>query len=149
MKQHFLKLYGYDYYANKLILKAILEAGSPDRAVKLMAHVLAAQQIWLARCRQDADAQLPALWPDWQADELLIINHQNNKNWLQFLESENLDKVITYKNSTGVAFTNSITDILTHLINHGTHHRAQAGQVVKNTGFKLPNTDYITYLRNK
>lgn len=149
MKQHFLKLFGYDYYANELILKTMLEAGNPERAVKLMAHVLAAQQIWLARCRQDTYVQLPTLWPDWQADELPNINHQNNKNWLQFLESENLDTIISYKNSTGITFTDSITDVLTHLINHGTHHRAQAGQVVKNTGFKLPNTDYITYLRNK
>jgi uncharacterized damage-inducible protein DinB len=150
MKQHFLKLFGYDYYANELILKATLETGSPDQAVKLMAHTLAAQQVWLARCKQHTNAPGNPIWPDdLKADEQLIINHQNNQNWMQFLESENLDIVITYKNSTGVTFNNSITDILTHLINHGTHHRAQAGQIIKNLGFKLPNTDYIMYLRNK
>lgn len=150
MKQHFIKLFGYDYYANAIILKAITEAGNPEQAVKLMAHTLAAQQVWLSRCRQDANAPVNPIWPDdWKTEDLLIINQQNNKNWIQFLEGENLDLTITYKNSTGLAFNNSIADILTHLINHGTHHRAQAGQVLKNMGYKLPNTDYIMYLRNK
>lgn len=153
MKQHFLKLLGYDYYANEIILKAILEAGSPNQAVKLMAHTLAAQQVWLARCRQDLNPPSRPLWPeDWNTEQQLIINQQNNEAWVQFLESRteaNLDTIFTYTTSTGLTFTNGMVDILTHLINHGTHHRAQAGQVLKNTGFKLPNTDYIMYLRNK
>jgi uncharacterized damage-inducible protein DinB len=34
------------------------------------------------------------------------------------------------------------------LINHGTHHRAQIGQLIKFDGLEiLPNTDYIFYLR--
>jgi uncharacterized damage-inducible protein DinB len=151
MKQHFLKLFGYDYYANEIILKAILEADSPEQAIKLMAHTLAAQQVWLARCRQDANAPGNPLWPEnWKVDELLNTNQQNNKNWLEFLETKaDLDMMFTYTTSTGLTFTNGMVDILTHIINHGTHHRAQAGQVLKNAGFKLPNTDYIMYLRNK
>jgi uncharacterized damage-inducible protein DinB len=152
MKQHFLKLFGYDYYANEIILKAVQEAGNPNQAVKLMAHMLSAQQIWLARCRQGPNAPGNPLWPeDWTIEQLLAINQQNNEDWLAFLEGKTeayFDAVFSYKTSIGLTFTNGMVDILTHLINHGTHHRAQAGQVLKNAGFnKLPNTDYIMYLR--
>ncbi|MDB5154777.1 MAG: hypothetical protein JWR54_3528, partial [Mucilaginibacter sp.] len=57
--------------------------------------------------------------------------------------------VISYKNLKGDDFENKLSDVLAHLINHGTHHRAQVGQHLKLAGVELPNTDYIFYIRNK
>ena len=85
MKAYFLKLINYDQFANKAILKAIVDGGEPERAVKLMAHLLAAQQVWINRCKG-----LPAtgvvLWPDWKADTFEQLIDENHAAWVDFVE---------------------------------------------------------------
>jgi uncharacterized damage-inducible protein DinB len=150
MKNHFLKLLNYDHFENKAMVKAIIETGEPGQAVKLMAHLLSAQQIWFNRCKE-----LPAisviLWPAWQANTFEHIIDENHKNWIDFvngLQPEDFQDNIAYKNSKGDSYENLLEDILTHLINHGTHHRAQIGQQLKFAGLEnLPMTDYIFYIR--
>jgi uncharacterized damage-inducible protein DinB len=150
MKDYFIRQFQYDRYTNQVILETIIKAGNPDKPVKLMAHLLAAQQIWLNRCK-DLPAVNTVLWPDWQADTFADIIAQNNSNWISFLTAlgdGDLQKSIKYKNSKGESFENKLVDILGHVINHGTHHRAQAGQHLILAGAEqLPPTDYIFYLR--
>jgi len=150
MKSHFIKLFDYDQFANQLILKSIFAAGEPEFAVKLMAHSLAAQQVWVNRCKK-LPARSVTLWPDGKAATFEKMINNNHDAWIDFingLQPEDFDKVIAYKNTLGEDFENILSDILTHVINHGTHHRAQAGQHLKlYTTEKLPITDYIFYLR--
>jgi uncharacterized damage-inducible protein DinB len=150
MKNYFARLFDYDSYANKLILKIIMQAGEPEKPVQLMAHLLAAQQVWYNRCKG-----LPlvnySLWPDWKASSFEKLIDNNHGLWLSFLNETDdnaFEKQIIYKNSQGVGFSNKMEDILAHVINHGTHHRAQAGQHLKLAGEDLPFTDYIFYLRS-
>ncbi|MDB4901761.1 MAG: hypothetical protein JWQ63_1042 [Mucilaginibacter sp.] len=149
MKTYFTSLVNYDRYANELILNAIINTNEPEKPVQLMAHMLAAQQIWYNRCNE-LPAIGGALWPDWKADSFGQLIIDNHAKWLAFLnKTDNADfgKQIKYQNSKGEPFSNKLTDILAHLINHGTHHRAQAGQLLKLAGVSLPITDYIFYLR--
>ena len=149
MKAYFIRLFNYDQYANELMLNTIIKAGSPQKPVQFMAHLLAAQQIWLNRCK-GLPAIGGALWPDWPVDTLADIIDKNSRQWLSFLnglQPEDFERSISYKNFKGESFENKLTDILAHVINHGTHHRAQTGQHLKAMGFDLPVTDYIFYLR--
>jgi uncharacterized damage-inducible protein DinB len=150
MKTYFINLLNYDKYANEVILNAVIHGGMPEKPVALMAHLLVAQQIWLNRCK-GLPAVGGALWPDWKADTFSNIIAENNKEWLNYLDGlteDDFEKLISYKNSQGERFENKLPDILTHLINHGTHHRAQIGQQLKFAGAEsLPNTDYIAYIR--
>lgn len=151
MKSYFLQLFDYDLTTNLAIIDMIQLAGISGEPIKLMAHLLASQQIWLSRCECDPiprDAQ----WPDWPADSLKAIAEQNITDWVNFLEKQSPDdfnKIITYKNSKGIAFSNPLQEILAHLINHGTHHRAQIGIYLKQAGLQLSPTDYIFYLRQR
>jgi uncharacterized damage-inducible protein DinB len=152
MKDHFLKLFRYDYYANLQILNAIFAANQPQSAVRLMAHLLGAQQIWLSRC-----TEIPLLnhtiWPDWQAILFRDIIENNYKAITSYLSDRNdndFAKKITYYNSKGDKFTNTLTDILTQVTNHGTHHRAQIGLLLKEAGLtQLPIIDYIFFMRSQ
>ena len=149
MKAYFTRLFHYDLHANMLLIDAIITSNTEGKAVELMAHLLVAQQIWLKRCLLDPSAG-DAQWPGWPAEGLKTIAEQNHADWTGFLENlsaDNFDGIITYQNSKGQVFNNTLSDILAHLINHGTHHRAQAGQYLKQAGVQLPNTDYIFYLR--
>jgi uncharacterized damage-inducible protein DinB len=149
MKAYFIQLFNYDLYANQLILKAIIKAKDPEKPVQLMAHLLSSQQIWLKRCKGEPTMG-GVLWPDWKADtfeQLINDNHRGWMNFLDYLDPDDFNKMISYKSLKGESFENKLSDILPHLINHGTHHRAQAGQHLKLAGEDLPITDYIFYLR--
>jgi len=150
MKNYFLNLFAYDHATNLKMLDAIAAANQNLKAVQLMAHLLAAQQVWLSRCKKEP-APGGALWPDWSLERLKLIADNNYKAWTDFLnQTDDFEQLVTYKNSRGDGFANQLTDVLAHLINHGTHHRAQVGQQLKfNTDVSLPLTDYIFYIREK
>lgn len=115
-----------------------------------MAHILGAQQVWLSRCKQDNATGL-AVWPDWEAVQLKYILEENHAAWLDFVNSlinDDFDRDISYTTTKGIPYTDKLINILTHVINHGTHHRAQIGQQLKQAGLaQLPSTDYIFYMR--
>lgn len=150
MKDYFINLFNYDLFANQTLADTIISANSPGKAVQLMAHLLAAQQIWLNRCKGEP-AISGALWPDWPADTFKQLIDDNHKVWMGYLytlSADDFEQIIYYKNSKGTEYQNKLSDVLAHLINHGTHHRAQAGQQLKFAGVEqLPNTDYIFYIR--
>jgi len=149
MLSQFKKLFGYDHYENAAVLNLMNSAGYPADAVRFMAHMLAAQQIWLNRCH-GLPAIAGALWPDWPATELTRINDKNHAAWKTYLDTlsdADLQNVVDYKNLRGESFSDRLIDVLSHVINHGTHHRAQTGQVLKQAGVQLPYMDYIFYVR--
>ncbi|ASU34095.1 DinB family protein [Mucilaginibacter xinganensis] len=150
MKTYFIRLLNYDRYANEVMLNSIIEAEMPRKSIELMAHLLSAQQIWLSRCK----GLVPVgsiLWPDWDSETLNKVINNNHNEWLEYLnglQPGDFEKPISYKNLKGDSFENKLADILAHLINHGTHHRAQIGQQLKFSGAEtLPVTDYIAYTR--
>jgi uncharacterized damage-inducible protein DinB len=127
MKDHFIDLFQYDRFASVTILKASVEAGMPGRSAGIMAHLLVAQRLWLDRCKTIATGA-----------------------WLDFMEGlhpADFDKPISYANTKGERTEIRLVDILTQVINHGTHHRAQIGQEVKLAGIDPPNTDYFSFVR--
>ncbi|MFI5139470.1 MAG: DinB family protein, partial [Sphingobacteriales bacterium] len=152
MKSYFINLFNYDKYVNEVIINAINEAGKPEKPVQLMAHTLAAQQVWLNRCLGFAPAKIE-LWPalGTAPGDLLGLVNNNHLAWTNFLFDMNeieFNNKIAYKNTQGDSFENRLADIVTHVINHGTHHRAQIGQLLKLAGVEnLPATDYIFYIR--
>ncbi|WP_414711827.1 DinB family protein [Sphingobacterium sp. UBA1498] len=48
-----------------------------------------------------------------------------------------------------MAFHNKVNDILLHVFNHGTYHRAQIASEMRRNGVEPINTDYITFIRLK
>jgi len=118
----------------------------------LMAHLLTAQQIWLHRCvglppvagtlwiGEDKNIEIPGEW--------ITDNHKAWSAYINSLEDADFEGIIAYKNLSGVGYSNLLMDICTHVINHGTHHRAQIGQVLKTAGTEnLPLTDFIAFVR--
>ena len=151
MKDYFIRLFKYDHYVNNLIIDAIFAANQPAEPVKLMAHLLGAQQIWVSRCKGENILTGP-IWPDWSADTFKQIIHENHNAWLSFLNSladDDLEKEIVYRDMRGNEFSHKLADMITQVTNHGTHHRAQIGQLLKEQGKNLPITDYIFYIRNQ
>lgn len=151
MKAYFTRLFQYDHYVNNIIADAIIAAGKPEETRKLMAHLLGAQQVWLARCKRENVLTGP-IWPDTPADIFKQIINDNHQAWLSFLETQteaDFDQKITYRDFKGNEYSSKLIDMLTQVTNHGTHHRAQIGQLLKEAGKNLPVTDYIFYIRQQ
>lgn len=138
-------LFTYDRWANAEILQSlrVLEE-PPPRAVKLLAHIIGAQQVWMERL---LGSGLPVqVWPDWTAAEC----HQQFENsaaaWERYLAEatpETLATSITYLNSKGERWESTVEDIATQVAMHGTYHRGQIAAALRSAGVTPPLTDYI------
>jgi len=147
MLNYFKKMLDYDRFASHKIVDVILSSGTTGKPVEVMAHMLAAQQIWIARCKG-----LPTpggqLWPEWAAEELPAMIDKLHAEWIEYLNTvDDVNQIITYKNLAGVDFSTVLQDIVAHVINHGTHHRGQIGALLKAEGVEIPGLDYILYVR--
>jgi uncharacterized damage-inducible protein DinB len=152
MKNHFIKLFNYDHFANNALLNVIIDANNPRRPIQLMAHLLVAERRWLDRVNEVPPYSSNELWPtDFTAEHCAKLITEYHEEWIGFLErmpEAGFSRIISYQNSMGDSYSTAISDILTHVINHSTHTRAQAGQQLKLTGTEtLPITDYVYYLR--
>lgn len=112
-----------------------------------MGHVLAAQYLWLHRIKG-----LPApdvkLWGDYTLDRLLQMAEDVGKKWIEFVEvTDNFDRELTYRNYTNDPYTNNVENIMIHLVNHSSYHRAQVAMLMRQKGYEPINTDFITYDR--
>ncbi|MCP9291247.1 MULTISPECIES: DinB family protein [Gracilimonas] len=142
----FEKLFEYDRWANKKILLAIRELDegkTKEEVMGLLSHILAAQQVWMNRITGKETAV--EIWPQFSMAEMSQ-KMQENTEKLKDLVAQS-DKAITYQNSKGEEFGNVVGDILTHLVIHGQHHRAQIAKLIRQAGQTPPGTDYIFFLR--
>ena len=140
----------YNNWANSLLLDA-LEAKSkdlPECCVILFSHIVNAQMVWL--CRIKGIVPNIAVWQvnDLEACRLLLYDSANVLSELDYLETAE-SPVIKYTNSAGDYFETSVNDILLHVFNHGTYHRAQIAKEMKLNNIQPVNTDYIQFVRLK
>ena len=151
MKAYFIKMFGYNKFATEQILQAMADSGAPAITLKLMTHMLTTELVWLERCKLTTPTATSP-WPEPlaidQCEALVIPGYEAWIDFLNSLTEEDFDKVIPYHTFNGDPYENQLNEIITHVINHGTHTRAQIGQQLKFAGAKtLPMTDYSYYLR--
>lgn len=151
MKEYFLHLLDYEHWANRIILNTLhLTNDPPERAVQLMGHILGAQAEWFNRV--NGGTQSLAFWPVMPEADMEAVAQTQHSRWLAYVADTNtrqLDHPIRYQNSTGAAFENTLTDILTHLSHHAAYHRGQIVQLIGPQLAEAPVTDYIVWRRGK
>lgn len=147
MQSFFKELFEYSYAMNKQIISVLNndQSAFPKKSLELLNHILNAQQIWNSRIK--GVPELCKVWEQRPSDQLEGINSDNKKVSFEILDTIDLEKSVTYINSRGEKFTNSARDILFHVVNHSTYHRAQIATEMKQTGLSPITTDYIFYKR--
>jgi uncharacterized damage-inducible protein DinB len=153
MKGHLIHLFEYTRWANEAIAEALQKHGSTDdRAVTLMSHLIAAEEEWLTRLtgREKAGTSNAALWSALDIDALAGTAVASSDAWLAHLssiEEADIKESVSYKNTAGTTYANSTKEIVTHIVNHSTYHRAQMAAEMCGANIDPPNTDYIQYVR--
>jgi uncharacterized damage-inducible protein DinB len=140
------KLLRYDIWANARIYRAFSSLDpSKERSdiEKLFAHLLTTQRVWVHRIKGNPAPS--EIWPVLTMEEMESLLKESP----QLLESliDETGRIVTYQNSKGESFQNSVEDILMHLIIHGQHHRAQISSLLRASGVTPPVTDFIFFLR--
>lgn len=147
MKLFLKELIEYSHHFNQKLCAVLID--NPDKtsekALKLFNHVLNAQQVWNNRI--DSQQAPFGVWELHELQDLQGIDRTNYEHSLKILGKVDLFQVIHYQNSKGEAFSNSILDILFHVVNHSTHHRAQIVSEFKQHGIEPLVMDYILYKR--
>jgi uncharacterized damage-inducible protein DinB len=150
MKNHFLRLAAYDHAAAQRQLAVVEDCMPDDQAVlKLLSHILAAQQAWLLRLRGQSTDSVD-IWKVHALDSLMHLEHVLHHEWLDYLTKSGDDewtRQLTYTNYAGNVFTNSVSDIVTHVFNHSTYHRAQVSTLIRQAGNTPPSIDFIGFAR--
>lgn len=148
--EDFATLFRYNRWASDRVLDTMQTAEVvPERARELFSHLLRAQDVWYGRVEGTEHADLDF----WMTESLSACNERLNastKRWQSVLDDraeESLDQPIAYTNSKGTHFETPLRDVLTHVVNHGTHHRAQIALVLREADIAPPATDYIFFVR--
>lgn len=147
---YFLKQYQYDLWANQRTLTSLQNAAtSPEKGRSLFTHIIAAQQIWLARINDEDWIQYP-VWPNFSLSECPALLEGLFNGWEGFLNSaspESLERVVHYKNTAGKSYQTVAADILSHVIIHGGYHRGQIASLLRENGGTPAVTDYVAFAR--
>jgi len=147
LNDHLRRQFAYDAWANREVLGKIRCLDREDaRSLQLMLHIVAAERLWLDRLKQ-----LPQSVPVWPKFDLVWCESELAKlesDWPEYLEkTSDLSREISYKNSKGETFTNSVVDVLSHVIMHSAYHRGQIASHMRETGQTPAYTDFIHGVR--
>ncbi|PRD56839.1 DinB family protein [Sphingobacterium gobiense] len=147
MVQFFKELFDYNHECNQKLAQAIifLREQLPEKVVGLYSHILDAHQIWNNRI--DPREKTFGVWQIHDTADFINLDLKNYRHSLSILERSDLTQVINYKNSTGRHFNSSIRDIVFHVINHSTYHRAQIATEFRQSSLDPLMTDYIMMKR--
>ncbi len=146
---YFRRLFSYDDWANREVLAALSKIElPPPKSVKLLAHIVAAERLWLARIRNEHQP-LP-VWPDFTVHESGNEIAAMPGRWREFLDhlpADGLAATVSYQNSKGEPWASCVEDILMHVVMHSAYHRGQVATDMRASGHVPAYTDFIHAVR--
>lgn len=155
-------LFDYNYWANGRILGAtaglsveqytvVVPGLSMGSVRKTLVHALGAEQVWRRRCLEGespvallSEADCPTfddLRRLWVAEEAEM------RDGLARLTDRALAGRLAYHTLGGRPMENVLWQLLAHVVNHGTQHRAEAAVALTAFGYSPGDVDLIVYLR--
>ncbi len=147
MKQFFKELFAYSHHFNQQLATVFTEQAdkTSEKSVKWFNHILNAHLVWNNRILKQAGPL-----NSWDMHDVTALREMDQVNYntsLQILDNFDLDTAIDYSTFKGEPFTNTVRDILFHVVNHSTYHRGQIAADFRQTGLEPLTTDYIFFKR--
>ncbi|HET7622924.1 MAG TPA: DinB family protein [Gemmatimonadaceae bacterium] len=120
----------------------------PETILREYAHILGAEETWLARI--EGRAARAAIWPSEPLAEILRLRElvaESYRAHFAQLGNADLARLVEYRNSAGISFSTSVGDILFHVMLHGQYHRGKVNLLLRQSGLPPVPTDYIAFVR--
>lgn len=155
-------LYAYNRWANLQFLDALsglsdeelgrdMKSSFPTVTATLV-HLLGAEWVWLERWL----GRSPTGFPDASALSSVAAVRarwdalwREQKAFLDGLGDGDLARPVTYRNLAGHEFTQTLGELLRHVVNHATYHRGQLTTLLRQLGHGAPSTDLVAYYRTR
>lgn len=161
MKQILLSYTTYEAWANEQLLNLAVQLSPEDQNREIVSsfpslhktflHMWDASSGWWQRVQMHENIVMPGLSFNPSMKDINNGLLYQNKQWVSFVENateEILGASLPYKNKKGEDFLQPLSDIIMHVINHGTYHRGQVTTILRQLGVdKIPQTDYIVFKR--
>lgn len=163
MKEFLSQQAAYNIWANQKLLETILALSEEKQKQELpssfkslyatVLHILNAESVWWQRMKLQERIIAPAENFKGSMKELANELLQQNRQWQEWINSATdpaLDHVFQYYNQKKESFKQPIYQMLMHVFNHGTYHRGQLVNMLRQLGIeKIPQTDFIVWSRKK
>ncbi|MFL5774579.1 MAG: DinB family protein [Flavisolibacter sp.] len=163
MKEILVQLADYNIWANQLLLSVIEELPEEKQKMELpssfsslfktVIHVWDAESIWWQRLKLQERIVIPSEdFTGNMKDASAGLIHQNRQwqQWVSTSQEHVFQHVFHYQNSKKEQFKQPVYQMLLHLFNHGTYHRGQLVNMLRQAGIeKIPGTDFIIFSRKK
>ncbi len=141
------ELLHYNEVANQRVIETLIEFEEYDEFFDTsVSHIMNAHDIWNSRLLVK-NAKY-GVWDVHPRTGLSDINVELHTITRQALEELGAEREIHYSNIHGSPFSNTVNEIVYHIANHGTHHRAQITYKLRQQGIEPPKTDYIFHKRS-
>ena len=158
-KEDILMLYRYNQWSTGKILDSAVKVSEeeflapsdfPHGGLRgTLVHALFAEWIWRNRWEGTSPTQrlkpgdfptFDSLRTRWVEEEKLLMTFVNN------LTDNRLNAVVAYKNTQGTAYERILWQMMAHLVNHGTQHKAEAAAILTGFGHSPGDIDMIGFL---
>ena len=163
MKEILTQLSAYNIWANQLLLDVINQLSEEKQKQELpssfkslyatVLHVLDAESIWWQRMKLQERIVRPSENFTGNMKELSNNLFNQNRQWDEWINNANehqLQNVFHYQNTKKEQFKQPVYQMLLHMFNHGTYHRGQLVNILRQLGVgKIPGTDFIVWSRRK
>ncbi len=148
MTEHYTRSFEYNLWANKKFSEVLrTNPFQSEKILKFISHIANAQSIWLSRAKGEKTEI--GVWDEHDFKEALERLKDSSQEWLDYLyNSVDIEGTIQYTNSKGDEYESRLADILTHVVNHGTHHRGQVALLLREKDIDPPASDFIFYVRS-
>ncbi|KXK21583.1 MAG: DinB family protein [Chloroflexi bacterium OLB15] len=153
-------LYDYNYWAHNRVWGCVMalsdeqftrDTGFSWRSIRgQMVHVMSAEWMWFMRINGTSpqaplsEADFPTrekIREEWYRVEGMV------RATVEGLNPDALDEIVVYHNTKGDEYSEPLWQILLHVINHSTDHRAQILAMIYQLGGATVEQDLILYLR--
>lgn len=121
-----------------------------QKAVDLLAHIVAARRLWLHRLGLAAEPPRE-VFPQGRPLERVVGDLERMEaSWAAYLagvDDGELARLFEYTSLEGHPFRNSVEDVLAQLFGHSWYHRGQIAQLVRALGCNPAVTDLVYWTR--
>ena len=163
MKDLLSQFAAFNVWANQKLLDAILALPEEKQKQELpssfkslystLFHMWDAESIWWQRMKLNERIIRPSDSSNLTIKDVANgLLHQNRlwQEWLDSATTPMIDHVFQYYNQKKESFKQPVFQMLMHVFNHGTYHRGQLVNMLRQLGVeKIPQTDFIIWSRKK
>ncbi|GER57900.1 hypothetical protein ULMA_00080 [Patiriisocius marinus] len=146
MINFFTDIFDFHLKMNQLFINQMVKNPNKvsQKATLLLCHSLNAHQIWNSRITNKKPIGVFDIHP---LNDCIELDKSNFETTKFILQNMNFQVNISYQNSKGVDYNNTIQEILFHISNHYSHHRGQLTSELKHQGIEPIISDYIYHKR--